>query len=68
MYELKVEGMSCGHCVKAVTNAVLQVDSAAKVDVDLSSKTVRVESAVALDAIKGAVAEAGYQILASSPG
>ncbi|MGV3742786.1 MAG: cation transporter, partial [Burkholderiaceae bacterium] len=44
MYELKVEGMSCGHCVKAVTGAVQGIDSAARVEIDLPSKTVRVES------------------------
>ncbi len=66
MYELKVEGMSCGHCVKAVTNSVLEVDRAAQVKVDLAEKSVRVQSSAALEAIKAAISEAGYPVVASN--
>lgn len=62
MYELKVEGMSCSHCVGAVTKSVLGVDDAAKVDVDLQSGMVRIESKQDLDAIKEAVSDAGYEV------
>lgn len=66
MYELTVEGMSCGHCVNAVTRSVQAVDSAAKVEVDLATQKVRVTSSAKLDDIKSAVSEAGYPILESS--
>ncbi|HJV80733.1 heavy-metal-associated domain-containing protein [Noviherbaspirillum sp.] len=66
MYELKVEGMSCGHCVNAVTKSVQAVDSAAKVEVDLATQKVRVMSSAKLDDIKSAVSEAGYPVLQSS--
>lgn len=66
MYELKVEGMSCGHCVNAVTKSVQGVDAGAKVDVDLSQQKVRIDSSAHLDAIKAAVEDAGYPVLASS--
>lgn len=66
MYELKVEGMSCGHCVNAVTKSVQAVDSAAKVEVDLATQKVRVTSSAKLDDIKSAVSEAGYPVLQSS--
>lgn len=66
MYELKVDGMSCGHCVKAVTAAVQEVDPAAKVNVDLNGKKVQIESEAELPAIKEAIAEAGYPVLASA--
>ena len=65
MYELKVEGMSCGHCVSAVTRAVQSVDAAAKVEVDLAQQKVRVDSAASLDDVKAAVEEAGYPVLAA---
>ena len=65
MYELKVDGMSCGHCVKAVTGAVQEIDGSAKVNVDLASKTVQVESGADLNAIKEAISEAGYPVLTS---
>lgn len=68
MYELKVEGMSCGHCVNAVTKSVQGVDAAARVDVDLAQQKVRVDSSASLDDIRSAVEEAGYPVLASSAG
>jgi copper chaperone len=58
--EFNVPAMSCGHCVGAVTEAVMQVDPAAKVEVDLASKKVKVESSQGRDALADALAEAGY--------
>lgn len=66
MYVLKVEGMTCGHCVSAVTRAVKDVDASAKVDVDLAQQKVEVVSNESLDEIKAAVVEAGYPVLNSS--
>ena len=40
---LKVDGMSCEHCVKAVTTAVGSLEGVAKVAVDLAAKSVEVE-------------------------
>jgi copper chaperone len=62
MLELQVENMTCGHCVKAVTQAVTEVDPQAKVDVDLASKTVKVDSGVDPAHIRLAIAEAGYPV------
>lgn len=61
---LKVEGMSCGHCVNAVEGAVKKLGAHGKVD--LPSKTVAVEydeSKISLDAIKAAIEEQGYDIV-----
>ena len=66
MYELQVEGMSCGHCVGAVTKSVQSVDASAKVDVDLATQKVRIASSAKLEDIKSAVAEAGYPVLSST--
>ncbi|TWI66308.1 copper chaperone [Pseudoduganella lurida] len=66
MYELQVENMSCGHCVAAVTQAVQAVDGAAKVEVDLATQHVRVDSVAALDAVRTAIADAGYPVIAAS--
>jgi copper chaperone len=65
VYELQVEGMSCGHCVSSVTKSVQSVDSAAKVDVNLANKTVRVDSRADLNAVTSAIADAGYPVTAS---
>lgn len=63
MYQLQVENMSCGHCVGAVTKAVQAVDAAARVEVDLATKTVRIDSASALAPLKSAIADAGYPVV-----
>ena len=63
MLELKVEGMSCGHCVAAVTKAVQSIDPAAKVDIDLQSQRVAVESGAKPAAITAAIEEAGYAVV-----
>ncbi|MBO1030610.1 heavy-metal-associated domain-containing protein [Tessaracoccus sp. SD287] len=58
-----VTGMTCGHCVSAVTEEVSAVAGVDQVDVQLEGGTMSVTSADAVDfdAIKAAVAEAGDQ-------
>lgn len=61
---LKVEGMSCGHCVNSVEGALRELG--AKGNVDLSSGKVVVEfdeSKLSLDAIKEAIEEQGYSVV-----
>lgn len=61
---LTVEGMSCQHCVKAVKNALSQLEGVRSVEVDLATKKVEIEGDSLQDAIlKEAVEEAGYQVL-----
>ena len=66
MYELTVEGMSCGHCVGRVTKSVQGVDAAAKVEIDLPAKKVRIDSGADLERIAAAIDEAGYPVTARS--
>lgn len=66
MYELQVEGMTCGGCVRSVTKSVQSVDGAARVDVDLPTKTVRVDTQASLDAVKAAISDAGYDVTAGA--
>lgn len=57
----RVEDMTCGHCVSAITKAVRALDSGAKVDVDLSEHLVRIEpTGVAADELLNVITEAGY--------
>jgi copper chaperone len=57
----RVDGISCEHCVVAVTGEVGDVAGVAAVDVDLSSKLVRVSGAGIDDAaVVAAIDEAGY--------
>ncbi len=59
-----VEGMTCDHCVQAVTKEVGQVPGVVRVDVDLASGNVDVTSEGDLDtaAVRAAVEEAGYEV------
>ncbi len=59
-----VEGMSCNHCAKAVTQAVQQLDPQALVQVDLAGKKVEVESSLAREAIAKVIADEGYAVAA----
>ena len=62
---LKIEGMSCMHCVKAVTEAISAVNGVEAVKVDLESGTAAVEAsgAVTDDMLLAAVEGAGYGII-----
>ena len=62
MQVFNVEGMSCGHCVKAVTNAVQAKDPAASVRVDLTAKEVGVESALSAEQVIEVISEEGYAV------
>ena len=62
MQVFNVHGMSCGHCVKAITNAVQAKDPAASVRVDLAAKEVGVESAMSADQVIEAIREEGYEV------
>ncbi len=59
-----VTGMTCGHCVSAVTEEVTQVPGVTAVDVDLASGrlTVTSDAPVDDDAVRAAVDEAGYDV------
>ena len=52
--------MTCGHCVRAVTEAVQQLDPEAKVLIDLPSHRLQVETSESEGAVKAALQEAGY--------
>jgi copper chaperone len=61
---LKVEGMSCGHCVNSVEGAVKNLGASGKVDLGASSVTVEFDDAkLSLDSIKEAIEEQGYDVV-----
>lgn len=61
--EFKVQGMTCGHCVKAVTHAVQLLDNAAAVSVELDSGKVVINSAVPRERLVEAIREEGYTVV-----
>lgn len=61
---LLVEGMSCGHCEKAVKNALGELEGVKNVSVDLGNKKVEVEGDNLVDSkIKEAIEDAGYDVV-----
>ena len=59
-----VEGMTCGHCEKAVTKALLALDAQAKVVIDRTQNKVQVDSEQPREALAKAMAEEGYRVAA----
>jgi copper ion binding protein len=62
---LKIDGMSCEHCVKHVTEALEGVAgvNSAKVNLKKNSAEVKHGDDVTLDSLKAAVVEAGYEVV-----
>ncbi|GAB3764325.1 cation transporter [Ramlibacter monticola] len=60
----QVQGMSCSHCVGAVTEAVKSVDPQAEVQIDLTTGKVEVQSGGDRAAIARAIEEEGYKVAA----
>ena len=62
-----VPGMTCGHCLQAVTTELSKLDGVTQVDVNLETKSVSVVSVNALvwEQVVEAVDEAGFEAVAS---
>jgi len=60
MYDFKVSDMTCGHCVATVEKAVKSVDQTAKVNIDLGTSAVRIDSAKPAATFAKAIQDAGY--------
>ena len=60
MIELVLPTMTCGHCVKTVTETVHRVDAQAVLKIDLPTHEVHIESTQAPELFRAALAEEGY--------
>ncbi len=63
-HELSVKGMSCQHCVKAVTQAIRAQDAQAEVAIDLATNKVVVKTALSHEATAKAISDEGYEVMA----
>jgi len=57
-----VKGMTCAHCVSSVTEEISEVEGVSAVEVDLESGRAVVTGDPDVEAVKAAVAEAGYEV------
>jgi len=62
-HQLSVKGMTCQHCVKAVTRAIQDKDPQAKVDITLPAGTVTVITTLDQSTLSQTIAEEGYEVL-----
>ena len=61
---IKVDGMSCGGCVKSVTGVLTALDGVARAEVSLEQKQAVVQfdaAKVTRDQLKGVIEEAGFE-------
>lgn len=60
--QFQVQGMTCGHCERAVQAAIRQVDPQAEVRIDRASNLVEVQSAQDREKLADAIREEGYTV------
>jgi copper ion binding protein len=66
--ELQISGMSCGHCVSAVKNALQELDGVQVKKVEIGSASVDYDPARSSpSAIENAIEDAGYQVGPAAP-
>lgn len=58
--ELELPDLSCGHCVRAVTEALQALDAKAQVQAEVATRRVSVQTHAAAEAVRAALTEAGY--------
>ena len=63
-FTFTVTGMTCGHCERAVKNAVQQLDPQAQVSINRAANRVDIDSAQAREALAKVIAEEGYGVAA----
>ena len=63
---LRISGMSCAHCTRAVFTALSGVPGIARADVKVGSAEIEHDGPVTLDALKQAIETAGYSVVDSS--
>lgn len=60
-YQTEVAGMSCSHCIRAITRSIQQQDPDAVVQVDLALKQVRVTADLSVNELSKAIVDAGFE-------
>jgi len=63
MLSLKVSGMTCGGCINAVTRAIQSEDPQAKVQADLATQIVDLETTLSAERASQLLSDAGFPVV-----
>ncbi|MDL1975043.1 MAG: copper ion binding protein [Deltaproteobacteria bacterium] len=65
MATIKIKGMSCNHCVMAVTRALNEIEGIKNVKVDLAKGEADFDEAktIDMDLVRKAIRKAGYEVV-----
>lgn len=66
MYQFQVNGMTCGSCANTIFYALRTLDPKVKVQADVRSQTIRVESRQDLASLANLIEEAGYTVVSAT--
>ena len=59
----EVQGMTCGHCERSVTQAVQAVDAQAQIKIERAANRVEIDSQASREALSAAIAEEGSKVV-----
>ena len=68
MITFSIPNISCGHCARAIKDAVMQLDPAAVVQVDVDARTAAIDTSADLGALRERLAAEGYPVATQNPG
>lgn len=60
MLTLSIPAISCGHCARAITDTIRELDPAAKVQVDIDARTASIDTGADLALVRERLAAEGY--------
>jgi copper chaperone len=59
--EFAIDDMTCGGCVASISRVDKSLDPSAKIDVDVGSKRVKIDSVIPVDFVVATITQAGYR-------
>lgn len=62
MQTLKVSGMTCGGCIKAITRAIQEQDPRAQVQADLATQVLKLETTLSTEVVAQLIEDAGFPV------
>ncbi len=63
VHELTIEGMTCGHCVRAVEQALTAVPGVRRAEVEINRARVEADDAVSRESLVAAIVEEDYRVV-----